>query len=194
MVTLKYMNLLLHIDIHLQSVKYIINERSLNINVFLLFFSFIFLQIERERERVYKIGYKEKWSQSLLIFFLWWSSCGESFFFYGLIDFMLFLIPAWRKWLLHVRDILWSSSTQSTGFGFVCHEPCPTTNLSYYLFPLTGRSPHFRFGVPANHLASLSFLPLSGHPSEVTKYKYLWVSPLWPTFFLNGHTLMACYC
>ena len=72
--TLKYMNLLLHIDIHLQSVKYIINEQSMNINIFLLFFSFVFLQVERERERererVYKIGYKEKWSQSLLIIFL----------------------------------------------------------------------------------------------------------------------------
>ena len=28
---------------------------------------------------------------------------------------------------------------------------------SYYLLPLRGREPHFRFGVPANHLASLSF-------------------------------------
>ena len=57
MVTLKYMNLLLHIDIHRQSVKYIINEQSMNINVFLLFFSFIFLQIERERERERERGY-----------------------------------------------------------------------------------------------------------------------------------------
>ena len=57
--------------IHLQSVKYIINEQSMNINVFLLFFSFVFLQIERERERerVYKIGYKEKQSQSPLSYF-----------------------------------------------------------------------------------------------------------------------------
>ena len=70
--TLKYVNLLVHIDIHLHRVKYIINEQSMNINVYLLFLSFVFLQIERERERerVYKIGYKEKWSQSLLIFFL----------------------------------------------------------------------------------------------------------------------------
>ena len=30
--------------------KYIINEQSMNINVFLLFCSFVFLQIERERE------------------------------------------------------------------------------------------------------------------------------------------------
>ena len=51
--TLKYINLLLHIDIHLQRVKYIINEQSMNINVFLLFLSFVFLQIERER------GYKK---------------------------------------------------------------------------------------------------------------------------------------
>ena len=49
--TLKYINLLLHKDIHLQRVKYIINEQSMNINVFLLFLSFVFLQIERERER-----------------------------------------------------------------------------------------------------------------------------------------------
>ena len=56
--------------------KYILNEQSMNINVFLLFFSFVFLQIERERERerVYKIGYKEKQSQSHLSYlggFLW---------------------------------------------------------------------------------------------------------------------------
>ena len=104
--TFKYMNLLLHIDIHRQSVKYIINEQSMNINVFLLFFSFVFLQIERERERVYKIGYKEKQSQGYLSYFLWWSSCGESFLFYGLIDFMLFLTLAWRKWLLQSEIFL----------------------------------------------------------------------------------------
>ena len=70
--TLKYINLLLHIDIHLQRVKYIINEQSININVFLLFFRFSFKL--RERERVYKIGYKEKQSQGYLSYldgFLW---------------------------------------------------------------------------------------------------------------------------
>ena len=63
--TLKFINLLLHIDIHLQRVKYIMNEQSMNINVFLLFCSFVFLQIERERGYI-KIGYKEKQSQSHL--------------------------------------------------------------------------------------------------------------------------------
>ena len=49
--------------------KYIINEQSMNINVFLLFFSFVFLQIERERERVYKIWYKKKQSKGYLSYF-----------------------------------------------------------------------------------------------------------------------------
>ena len=133
--TLKYINLLLHKDIHLQRVKYIINEQSMNINVFLLFFSFVFLQIERERERVYKIGYKEKQSQGYLSYFLWWSSCGESFLFYGLIDFMLFLTLAWRTWVPCVRDIFLSSSTRSTGFGpSARYKPCPTTNLFFSFF------------------------------------------------------------
>ena len=55
-----------------------------------------------------------------------------------------------KKMASSIRNIFMSSSTRSTGFGSVCHEPCPTTNFSYYLFPLTGRSPHFRFGAPAN--------------------------------------------
>ena len=79
-------------------------------------------------------------------------------------------------------------------FGSVHHEHCPKTNFLIFLFPLTGRSPHFHFRVPANHLASLSFPLVSGDLSEVTKYQHLLVSPLWPTFFLNGHSLTACYC
>ena len=106
----------------------------MNINVFLLFFSFVFLQIERERERGYtKFGIRRNSPKGTYLISLM-EFHGESFFFYGLIDFMLFLIPAWRKWFLHVRDILWSSSTRSTGFGFVCHKPCPTTNFFFSFF------------------------------------------------------------
>ena len=84
----------------------------MNINVFLLFLSFVFFKLrererERERERGYiKLLYKEKQSQGYLSYFLWWSSCGESFLFYGLIDFMLFLTLAWRKWLLQSEIFL----------------------------------------------------------------------------------------
>ena len=101
----------------------------------LLFLSFVFLQIERERERGYiKLGIRRNGLKVYLSFFLWWSSCGEYFLFYGLIDFMLFLILAWRTWLLRVRDIFLSSSTRSTGFGSISHEPCPTTHLFLFSF------------------------------------------------------------
>ena len=128
------------------------------------FFRFQSLNFERERDRVYKIGYKEKWSESLHIFFLWWSSCGESFLFYGLIDFMLFLILTWRTWLLRVRDIFLSSSTRSTGFGSVCHEPCPTTNFFLFYF-------HWREGVPTSVLGSqpIVWLLPSSFPCQATR-------------------------
>ena len=86
-------------------------------------------------------------SKFTYLFFLWWSSCGEYFLFYGLIDFMLFLILAWRTWLLRVRDIFLSSSTRSTGFGSVCHEPCPPTNFLTIYF-------RWREGVPTSVLGS----------------------------------------
>ena len=169
--TLKYINLLLHIDIHLQRVKYIINEQSMNINVFLLSFSFKL----RERERVYKIGYKEKQSQGYLSYldgFLWRifpllrANRLYAIFNTGLKKMASSCLAEFLRLLL--PGVL--------GFGSVSYEPCPTTDFSY-LFPLTGRSPHFRFRVPANRLASTFFLPVSGDPSEVIKYQHLLVSP-----------------
>ena len=76
----------------------------MNINVFLLFFSFVFLQIERERGYT-KFGISRKSPKGTYLISLM-EFRGESFFFYGLIDFMLFLILAWRKWLLRVWNIL----------------------------------------------------------------------------------------
>ena len=131
------------------------------------FFSFLlfFLQIERERERVYKIGYKEKQSQRYLSYFLWWSFCGESFLFYGLIDFMLFLTLAWRKWLLQSEIFLCLLLPGVLGFGSVCYEPCPTTDFSYYPFPLMGRSPPLPFWGPSQSFG-FSLLPSLVRRSE----------------------------
>ena len=171
--TLKYMNLLLHIDIHLQSVKYIINEQSMNINVFLPFFSFVFLQIERER--VYKIGYKEKWSQSLLIFFLWWSSCGESFFFYGLVDLMLFLTLAWRKMASSCFEIFFVFFYPEY-LALVLSPTNPAQQLTFFFsISADGRESPLPFWGPSQSFGF--YLPVSGDPSEVTKYKHL-VSPV----------------
>ena len=145
MVTLKYMNLLL--QLYTPSKCQIYNNWTVHEHKCLS--SFLFFRFpsnwERERERVYKIWYKETQSQWYL-----------SDFFDG--------VP-WRIFpLLRANRLYAIFNTGLKNFGpscpryFLssspCHEPCPITNLSYSLFPLTGRSPHFRFRVPANRLAS----------------------------------------
>ena len=148
MVTLKYMNLLLHIDIHRQSVKYIINEQSVNINVFLPFFSFVFFQIERERERGYtKLGIRRNSPKGTYLIFLT-----------GFHWRIFLLLRANRLYAIFNTGLknlgpscpryFFVFFTRSTGFWSVCHEPCPITNFSYYLFPLTGG------GVPTSVLGS----------------------------------------
>ena len=82
-----------------------------------------------------------------------------------------------------------SSSTRSTGFGSVCHEPCPTTNSSFSFFRWREEGATSVFRVPANHLASTFFLPVSGDPSEVTKYKHLFLTViLWWLATVNSNT------
>ena len=69
-----------------------------------------------------------------------------------------------------------SSSPGVNGYGSVCHEPLPITNISSRFFRRRGEGCHFRFRAPANHLASTFLLPWSGdfvratrcHPSQVT--------------------------
>ena len=45
------------------------------------------------------------------------------------------------------------------GYGSVCHEPFPITNISSRFFRRRGEGCHFRFRGPANHLASTFLLP-----------------------------------
>ena len=117
-------------------------------------------------------------------------SCGEYFFFYGLTDFILFLVLAWRHGSF-VSEIFFCLLLPGVlGFSSIRHEPCPTTNFLFSFFSLTGRRCHFRFRVPANHLASTFFLPVSGDPSEVTEYQYLLVSTLTHILYFNGLLLL----
>ena len=85
------------------------NSAWTQLSFFFSFLSFsVFLQIERERG-VYKIGYKEKQSQSYLSYldgFLW----------------RIFLL----LWALLLPGVL--------GFSSVRHEPCPTTNFLIIYF------------------------------------------------------------
>ena len=184
--TLKYINLLLHIDIHIQHVKYIINEPSMNINVFLLFFSFVFLQIERERERVYKIGYKEKQSQIYLSYldgFLW-----RIFLLLRADRLYLIFWTGLKIRLLLVRDFFFLFYPEYLAFGSVRHEPCPSTNFVFSFFRWREEGATSVFRVPANHLASTFFLPVSGDLREVTEYKHLFLTViLWWLATVNSN-------
>ena len=127
--------------------------------------SFFFKLCERERGYI-KLGIRRNGLKVYLSFFLWWSSCGEYFLFYGLIDFMLFLILACKKWLLRVRDIPRLLLPGVLGFGSVPYEPCPTTNfLTIYI--------RWREGVPTSVLGSqpIIWLLSSSFPCQATRVR-----------------------
>ena len=121
-----------------------------------LFWLFSFFKLRERESGKRNLGIKEKCPQSYLSFF----STGfhwRIFFFHGLIDFVLFLVLAWGTRVSHVSVNL-LSSTRSKMAMVRLPAMNPAQKLtSYYLLPLRGREPYFRFGVPANHLASLSF-------------------------------------
>ena len=141
---------------------------------------------ERERERVvYKIWVYRRNGPKVTYLIFRWGSTGESFFFHGIIDFKLFLILAWRTWVPRVWDIL-LSSTRNTGFDLSArYEPCQTTNISSRFFRRRGEGATSVLG-PQPIIWLLPSSPGVQWP-EVTKYQHLLISPLWPTFFLNGH-------
>ena len=77
---------------------------------------------------------------------------------------------------------------------FVCPlRTLPNNSLSYFLFLLTGRSPYFRFGVPANHLASL-FLPLVSGDLRLLSTNICWYPLCDLHSFLTVTFLTGCHC
>ena len=129
---------------------------------------------EREREWYTKFGYKGKCPQSYLSYFTM------------VFHWRIFLLSRANRlysiflhWLeepgvLRVSGIL-LSSTRNTGYGLSArYEPC-SKNCFLIYFRWGEGSPHFRFGVPANHLASLFFLLESGDLGKVTKYQHLFI-------------------
>ena len=130
------MNPLLYKEIHFQSVKYIMNW---TVHGHKCLFSFLFFHFpsnwererEREREREYtKFGIRRNNPKVTYLIFRR-GSTGESFFFYGLIDFRLFLILAWRKWLLRVSNILSVFFTRSTWL-LVLSPTNPAKQLTFF--------------------------------------------------------------
>ena len=138
--------------------KHIITGQSTNINVFswLLFF-FKLREREREREWYTKFGYKGEIAQNYLSYF----STGFHWRIF-LLSRVNRLYAIFNTGLKNLGSLV-SQIFFCLQHGILAMVRLPATNpaqkLSYYLLPLRGRSPHFRFGVPANHLASL-FSPL----------------------------------
>ena len=149
--------------------KHIIIGQSTNINVFcwLLFF------FKLRESDVKNLGIKEKWPKITYLIFRR-GSTGESFFFHGLIDFILFFFLHWLEepGVPRVSDVL-LSSTRNSGYGSSArYEPCSKTNFLIIYF-------RWGEGVPTSVLGSQPIIwLLSSSP---------WCPATWPTFSLNGH-------
>ena len=125
-------------------------------SVFFSRLSFFFKLRERERGCI-KLGIRRNGLKVYL-----------SFFFDGVLWRIFLLLRANRLYLIFNTGLKKMAPSYPRYF-FVFFYPeylalvLPATNpvqqLTYYPFPLTGTSPHFRFRVPANRLASL-FFPL----------------------------------
>ena len=136
--------------------KHIIIGQSTNINVFswLLFF---FKLREREREWYTKFGYKGEMAPKVTYLIFWWDSTGESFFFHGLIDFILFFYTGLKNLGSLVSQIFFCLQPGVNGYGSVYHEPCSKTNFLIIYF-------RWGEGVPTSVLGSQPIIWLLSSP------------------------------
>ena len=177
----------------------------MNINVFLLFLSFVFFEL---RERGYtKFGIRRNSPKGTYLISLM-EFRGESFFFYGLIDFMLFLTLAWRTWVPRVRDVFFVFYPEYWRC-FVCLLRTLSNDWLFLLsisadgkespLPFWGPSQWFGFSLlPLGQAIFLGLLDVTQVPfvfHQVTQYKHLFFHSDpglllwdWPTFF---HVLTA---
>ena len=131
------------------------------------------------------MGIKEKWPQSYLSYF----STG----FHWRIFLLSRAIRLYSIFFLHWLEepgvprvsVILLSSTGVNGHGSVCHEPCSKTNFLLFT-SAEGKESPLPFWGPSQSFG-FSLLPLGVRRPEVTKYQHLLISPLWPTFSLNGH-------
>ena len=132
------MNPLLYKDIHFQSVKYIMNW---TVHGHKCLSSFLFFRFpsnwEREREWYIKFGMRRNSPKVTYLIFRR-GSTGESFFFHGLIDFMLFLNTGLKNLGPSCPRYVFVFFTRSNGYGSVFREPLPITDFSSHFFRRRG--------------------------------------------------------
>ena len=156
------------------------------------FLDFCFSSSWERESGLQNLGIKEKRPKVTYLIFRRCST-GESFFFHGLIDFILFFYTGLKNLGSLVSQMFFCLQP-----GILAIVRLPATNpaqkLTFLLFtPAEGRKSPLPFWGPSQSFG-FSLLPLGVRRSEVTKYQHLLISPLWPTFFLNGHSLTARYC
>ena len=169
---------------------------------FFSFLSFSFKLRERERERGYtKFGIRRHSPKGTYLISLM-EFRGESFFFYGLIDFMLFLILAWRKWLLSVsQNFFVFFYPEYLALVLSPTNPAQQLTFSFHFFadgkkvllPFWGPSQSLGFSLPPPGRAiSLGLLDVTQVPffsHQVTKYKHLFLTViLWWLATVNSNT------
>ena len=172
--------------------KHIINGQSTNINVFswLLFFFKL-----RERESgIQNLGKKEKWRQSYLSYFFRRGSTGESFFFHGLIDFILFFYTGLKNLGSLMSQIFFCLQPRVNGYGSVCREPCSKTNISSLFFHRRGGEAPLPFWGPSQSFGfSLPPLPVSGD-LRLLSTNTCWYPLCDPHSLLTVTFLMGFHC
>ena len=149
---------------------------------------------ERERERessIQNLGIKEKCPQSYLSYF----STGFHWRIFPLSRANR-LCSIFLHWLEEPGVPLVSVNLLSSTRSKMAMVRLPATNpaqkLTFLLsISADGGSP-LPFWGPSQSFG-FSLLPLGVRRPEVTKYQHL-VSPVWPTFLPNGHSLTPRYC
>ena len=127
---------------------------------------FFFKLWERERGGYIKLGIRR--NSPKVTYLIQMDSCGEYSFFYGLIDFILFLVLAWRYGFFLSEIFFVFFYPEYLAFGSVQHEPCPTTNFFIIYF-------RWREGVPTSVLGSqpIIWLLSSSYPYQATRVRSL---------------------
>ena len=164
----------------------------MDINVFLLFCSFVSSNWERERGYT-KFGMRRNNPKVTYLIFRRGSTV-ESFFFYGLIDFMLFLILAWRTWVPRVSDILLSSSPGVMAMGLSATGPFQKLTLFLLSISADGKESPLPFWGPSQSFGfSLPLLPVSGD-LRLLSTNICWYPLCDLHSFLTVTFLTGCHC
>ena len=153
---------------------------------------------EKRESGIQNIRYKGETSPKLLILFYPRGSTGESFFFHGLIDFVLFFFTGLKNLGSPRVSVILLSSTRSK-MAIVRLPRALRKKLTfltiYFRWPEGGGESPLPFWGPSQSFGFSPPSPSGVRRPEVTKYQHLVTTPLWdPHSLLTVTCLTARYC